>query len=258
MKLLPARLLLALVAVVSMPALAQNIVTVNGKAIPSSRADMFVKQAATQGQADTPELRKMVKERLVESELLAQEAAKLGLAKNADVKDQIEVAQQQVMIKALIDHIKKTEFKDAELKAEYEVAKASFAGRNEVDAHHILVEKEDEAKAIIAKLKAGGKFEEWAKASKDTGSAANGGALGWADPSSYVPEFATALAALQKGKITETPVKSQFGYHVIRLNDTRPVQVPSMEDLKAQLVQGLQQKKFQALMEDLKKKAKIL
>ena len=121
-----------------------------------------------------------------------------------------------------------------------------------------LVEKEADAKAIIAQLKKGGKFEEIAKkSSKDPGSGAKGGDLDWAPAGNYVAEFATALTALTKGKLTETPVKSQFGYHIIRLDDVRDAQLPKLEEVKPQVAQQLQQQKLTQYQDDLRKKAKV-
>ncbi len=257
MNLKPARLLIALLTVVALPVLAQNLAVVNGKKIPSARADAMIKQALTQGQKDTPELRKAAKEQLINQEILFQEAEKQGFATNADVKAQLDQARQSIIIRAMIlDFIKKNPVADADIKGEYDKFKAQ-SGDKEYNARHILVETEDEAKAIIAKLKAGGKFEELAKASKDTGSAANGGSLDWASPSNYVKPFADALVALQKGQVTDTPVKSQFGYHVIKLEDTRAAKIPSLDEVKPQISESLQQKKLQALQENLRKKATI-
>ncbi len=145
---------------------------------------------------------------------------------------------------------------DADIKAEYDKFKAQ-AGDKEYHVRHILVETEDQAKAIIAKLKSGTKFEELAKQSKDPGSAANGGDLDWATPASFVKPFSDAMVALKKGDVTETPVKTQFGYHVIRLDDTRPAKVPTLEEVKPQITEALQQRKLQAYQEELRKKAKI-
>jgi peptidyl-prolyl cis-trans isomerase C len=253
----PARLLVVLLAMAALPAMAQNIAVVNGKSIPSSRADLMVKQAATQGQADTPELRKMVKEELINREVLVQEADKLGLGNSADVKAQLEIARQSLVIRALVgDYVKKHPISDADIKAEYDKFKAT-AGDKEYRARHILVEKEDEAKAIIVKLKAGGKFEDLAKASKDPGSAANGGDLDWASPASFVKPFSDAMVALAKGAYTEVPVKTQFGYHVIKLEDTRAAKVPTLEEVKPQISESLQQKKLQEYQQELRAKAKV-
>ncbi|GAC1409066.1 MAG: peptidylprolyl isomerase [Burkholderiaceae bacterium] len=257
MTLKPARLLGFLFAVLVVPVSAQNLAVVNGKAVPSSRADAMVKQMATQGQQDSPQLRAMVKEELINREILIQEADKQGLASNADVKSQIEIARQSIIIRALVtDYLKKHPISDADIKAEYDRFKAQ-AGDKEYKARHILVEKEDDAKAIIAKLKGGAKFEDLAKQSKDTGSAAKGGDLDWASPASFVKEFSTAMTGLQKGQITETPVKTQFGYHVIRLDDVRTAKIPTLDEVKPQIAESLQQKKLQAFQQELRSKAKI-
>jgi peptidyl-prolyl cis-trans isomerase C len=257
MTLKPARLLMILVAAAAFPAMAQNLAVVNGKPVPSSRADAMIKQLAAQGQQDTPQLRTMVKEELINREILIQEADRLGLGNNPDVKSQLDIARQSIVIRALVaDYLKKHPVTDAEVKAEYDKFK-SQSGDKEYRARHILVEKEEDAKGIIAKLKGGAKFEEMAKQSKDPGSAANGGDLDWASPASYVKPFSDAMVGLQKGQITETPVKTQFGYHVIKLEDVRAAKIPAMEEVKPQIAESLQQKKLQAYQEDLRKKAKI-
>jgi peptidyl-prolyl cis-trans isomerase C len=257
MTLKPARLLVLLLATAAMPAMAQNLAVVNGKPVPSSRADAMIKQMAAQGQQDSPQLRAMVKEELVNREILMQEADKLGLSSSPEVKNQMEMARQSIVIRALVaDYVKKNPVSEADMKAEYDKFKAQ-AGDKEYHARHILVEKEDDAKAIIAKLKAGAKFEDLAKQSKDTGSAANGGDLDWAPPSAFVKPFSDAMTGLQKGQVTETPVQTQFGYHVIKLEDSRPAKVPSFEEVKPQIAESLQQQKLQAYQQELKKKAKI-
>jgi peptidyl-prolyl cis-trans isomerase C len=254
---IPARLLALLLATAALPVMAQNLAVVNGKPVPSSRADAMIKQMATQGQQDSPQLRTMVKEELINREILIQQAEKEGLGNNADVKNQVEIARQSIIIRALVtDYLKKHPVTDAEVKAEYERFKAQ-AGDKEYKARHILVEKEDDAKAIIAKLKGGAKFEELAKQSKDTGSAGNGGDLDWASPASFVKEFSTAMTGLKKGETTDVPVHTQFGYHVIRLDDVRPAKVPTFEELKPQIAESLQQKKLQAYQQELRAKAKI-
>ena len=253
----PARLLVLLAASLAVPALAQNLAVVNGKPIPSSRADALVKQMASQGQTETPELRAMVKEELINREILMQEANKRGLTNSSDVKNQVEMARQSIVIRALVaDYLKKNPVGDAEIQAEYDKYK-SQAGDKEYHARHILVEKEDEARAIIAKLKGGAKFEELAKQSKDPGSASNGGDLDWASPANFVKPFSDAMAALKKGEITQTPVKTQFGFHVIKLEDVRDAKVPALEEVKPQIAEQLQQQKLQAFQQDLKKKAKV-
>lgn len=253
----PARLLVVLLAAVALPVLAQNLAVVNGKKVPSSRVDVMVKQMVAQGQQDSPQLRAMIKEELINREILIQEADKMGLGNTPEVKNQLEIARQSIVIRSLVaDFLKKNPVKDEDIKAEYDKFKAQ-AGDKEYHVRHILVEKEDEAKAIIAKLKSGSKFEDLAKQSKDPGSAAKGGDLDWAAPASYVKPFSDAMIALQKGQITETPVQSQFGFHVIKLEDVRAAKIPALEEVKPQISESLQQKKLQAFQQELRKKAKV-
>lgn len=254
----PARLLLVLITMVAAPAFAQNVATVNGKPIPAAKVEQIVKQVVAQGkQTDSPQLREAIKKDLIAREVMIQEADKQGFGTRAEVKQALENARQSIVINAMLaDYIRKNPVKDAEAKAEYDKYKAQV-GDKEYHARHILVATEDEAKAIIAKLKTGAKFEELAKQQSKDGSAANGGDLDWASPASYVPEFSKAMVALQKGAVTETPVKSQFGYHVIKLEDTRAAKIPAFEEVKQQVTESLQQRKLQAFREDLMKKAKI-
>lgn len=253
----PARLLLALVAALALPAMAQNLAIVNGKPIPSSRADSMIKQLKAQGQPDSPELRSMVREELINREILMQEANRRGVTKDPDVQNQVEIARQSIAIRALVqDYLQKNPVSDAEIQAEYNKFK-SQSGDKEYHARHILVESEAEAKGIIEKLKGGAKFEELAKQSKDPGSAANGGDLDWAPPGAFVKPFSDAMVALQKGQVTQTPVQTQYGYHVIKLEDVREAKLPSMDEVRPHISESLQQQKLQAFQEDLRKKAKI-
>ena len=258
-----AALVFACIALVPTIAAAQNVAVVNNKPIPSAKADAIINQLLKQGQQDSPDLRTAVKEDLVRREILMQEAEKKGLAADPDVQTQLERARQQVLIGALAqDYFKAHAPSDAEVRQQYDILVKETGGK-EYKARHILVEKEADAKAIIAKLKAGGKFEELAKQSKDPGSAANGGDLDWAPASTYVKEFADALTKLPKGQYTQVPVKTQFGYHVIRLDDMRDAKVPSFEEAKPQIAgamqanQQWQQMKFEAMMKDLRDKAKV-
>lgn len=238
--------------------MAQNIAIVNGKPVPKARFDAMMTQILKQGQqARTPDLEAKVKEELVLREIFAQEAEKKGVAQSADYKTQMEFARQSILIQTLFsDFQSKSKESEAELKAEYDQIKAQN-GDKEYRARHILVEKEDEAKALVTQLKAGAKFEDLAKkSSKDPGSAENGGDLDWAAPGNYVPEFSEAMTKLEKGKFTEVPVKSQFGYHIIKLEDTRATQFPPYEEVKAQLQQRNAQAKLAKYREDLRTKAK--
>jgi len=253
----PARLMLALIAVVAAPAFAQNAATVNGKAIPAAKVDQMVKQVVAQGQQpDTPQLREAVKKELISREVMLQEADKQGYGKKPEVTAAIDNARQSITINAMLaDYVKKNPVKDAEIQAEYDKYKAAVGG-TEYHSRHILVATEQEAKDIIAKLKAGGKFEELAKVSKD-GSANNGGDLGWMTPGKLVKPFADAMVALKNGEITQTPVKTEFGFHVIKLEESRPAQIPPLAEVKAQVAEALQQRKIAAYREELLKKAKI-
>ncbi|HYE70556.1 MAG TPA: peptidylprolyl isomerase [Aquabacterium sp.] len=236
---------------------AQNIAIVNGKPVPQARLNTLVQQAERAGQQVTPELQAQAKDQVVLREIFAQEAEKRGIAASADYKAQMELARQSIMIRELFeDYRKKNPVTDAEAKAEYDKFKAQATG-TEYRARHILVEGEDEAKALIAQIKGGAKFEDLAKAkSKDPGSGQNGGDLDFAKPENYVPEFGKAMTALKKGEMTEAPVKSQFGWHIIRLEDTREAQFPEFDQVKPQIQQRLAQAKLQKFQDDLRKSAK--
>lgn len=233
--------------------------TVNGTAISESRVDKLVKQSAAQGQPDNPELRKTIIDQLSMQFLISEEATKKGIDKKPEVLDQLDLTRQSILANAFVeDYLKNSPVSDDILKAEYEKIKAQMTG-SEYKARHILVEKEAEAKDIIAKLRKNpNAFESLAKAkSKDAGSKASGGDLGWFDPRAMVPEFGAAVAKLTKGKFTEEPVKSQFGYHVILLEDSRPKIIPPLDQVKSQLQQQVQQQNLKKLFDDLKAKAKI-
>jgi len=240
---------------------AQNIAVVNGKPVPKARVDTIVsqvqKQAAARNQQVPPDLEKLVRDKVVTDEILSQEAERRGLGATPDFKAQMEIARQSILIGLLSQDIdKKSTVSDADVQKEYDKFKAQASG-TEYKARHILVEKEDEAKAIVAQLKAGAKFEDLAKkSSKDPGSAPNGGDLDFAAPGSYVPEFSQAMTALKKGEYTETPVKTQFGYHIIKLEDTRAAQFPPLADVKPQIQQRLAQQKAAAFRDELRAKAK--
>lgn len=248
----------ALAGALALPAFAQNVAIVNGKAIPKTRVDALAQQIAKSGRPVTPEMQGQLKDEVITREIFVQEAQKRGLDATDDYKNQLELAKQAILIRELIaDFQKNSPVTDADIKAEYDKLVAANAGK-EYRARHILVEKEDEAKAIIASLKKGGKFDEIAKKqSKDPGSGQNGGDLDWANASSYVPEFSQAMVKLTKGQTTEAPVKSQFGFHVIRLDDVREAELPKLDQVKPQIAQQLQQQKLAKFQEDLRGKAKV-
>lgn len=255
---LPALTLATMLGTLTVPAQAQNLAIVNGKPIPMARVDAMAQQFARSGRQITPEMMEELKKAVVDRELLVQEAQKQGLDATPDFKAQMEFTRDSLLIRDLVTNFQKNNpVTDAEIQAEYDKFVTNNAGK-EYHARHILVEKEDEAKAIIAQLKKGAKFETIAKKqSKDPGSGANGGDLDWAAPGNYVKEFSEAMVKLGKGKITETPVKTQFGYHIIRLDDVREAQLPKLEEIKPQVAQQLGQQKMMKFQEDLRAKAKI-
>ena len=234
------------------------VATVNGVAIPRQRAEFVVRQQTARGAQDSDQLRARVREVLVNNEVVVQEANKAGLSKKADVQVQIEMARQEVIVNNFVnDWISKHPISDAEIQTEYERAK-SQTGSTEYKARHILVETEDEAKKIIADLKKGGKFDDLAKASsKDTGSKDRGGDLDWQIPGVFDKTFADAMVGLQKGRMTDAPVRTRFGYHIIQLDDMRPVKIPPLAEVKAQIQQRLVQVKVDKMVADLRAKAKI-
>jgi peptidyl-prolyl cis-trans isomerase C len=239
-------------------AMAQNIAIVNGKAVPKARLELLSQQIAKSGKPITPEMETQIREEVITREVFVQEAEKRGLATTDDFKGQMELARQSIMIRALFaDYEKKNPVTEADTKAEYDKFAAANGGK-EYKVSHILVEKEAEALAIIASLKKGGVFADIAKKqSKDPGSGAKGGDLDWANPSSYVPEFSEAMLKLSKGQSSDTPVKSQFGYHIIRVDDIRNAELPAYEQVKPQIAQQMAQQKIAAFQQELRTKAKV-
>lgn len=239
-------------------AAAQNVAIVNGKAVPSARVEVLAQQIAASGRPVDEAVRAQLKEEVVLREIFMQEAQKRGIAASEEYKTQMELARQTILIRALFaDHQKKNPVTDAEARAEYDKFAAANAGQ-EFRARHILVEKEDEAKAIIASIKKGAKFEDIArKQSKDPGSGSNGGDLDWAAAGSYVTEFSEAMVKLGKGEMTQEPVKSQFGWHIIRVDDVRQAQLPDFEEIKPQIAQQMQQQKLADFQKTLREKAKV-
>src|SRR5688572_11783149 len=231
---------------------------VNGVTIPQSRIDAMNKELNAQGQPDNAERQQAVRDELVNREVLAQAAAKRGLDKNADIAAQMEMARQAVLVRALFENeVKTNPVSDADLARQYEQFKGSM-GTNEYKVAHILVDKEEDAKQIIDQLNKGGDFAKIAKErSKDPGSKDTGGDLDWGPSARYVKPFSDAVTTQQKGKISAAPVKTDFGYHVIRVDDVRPLKVPEFSEVKEQLRQRADQQQIQRMVVDLRQKAKI-
>jgi peptidyl-prolyl cis-trans isomerase C len=261
-RILAAALLIPGLALAQLPekkaAKPKPIATVNGVPVPQSRADFLMQQQMQRGGADTEQMRGMVREELVNRELLMQEAQKTGVAKQPEVQTQLDMARQEIIVSAYLrDWVRKHPITDAEVQKEYDKAKAQH-GDKEYKARHILVDTEDEAKALIAQLKKGGKFEDLAaKSSKDTGSAQRGGDLDWNVPATYDKQFAEAMVKLEKGKHTETPVRTRFGFHVIQLDDVRPARFATLAEVKPRIQQRLAQNRVEELVKGLRAKAKI-
>jgi peptidyl-prolyl cis-trans isomerase C len=242
------------------PAAAQgaNIATVNGVGVPRARQDLLMQQQGSRGMPDNEQTRAMVREELINREVLAQEAQKSGVAKTPEVQAQLEMARQEVVVSAYIrDWVRKNPVTDSDVQKEYERAKAQ-AGEKEYKARHILVESEDQAKNLIAELKKGGKFDELAsKNSKDPGSAPRGGDLDWNVPSTFDRQFSDAMVKLEKGKYTEAPVHTRFGFHIIQLDDVRPVKFPTLSELRQRISQQITQNRIEELVKSLRAKANV-
>ncbi|THT99685.1 peptidylprolyl isomerase [Lampropedia puyangensis] len=243
----------------ALPASAQTLATVNGVAIPEARYNFFIEQFEQSGRPKTPELEAQVKEELIRRAVFEQAASKLKLEDSKEFKEEMDLARQTFLIRALFQKYQKDHpVTEAAIKAEYDKFVAANKGQ-EYNSAHILVDKEDDAKAIIAELKKDPKkFESIAKEkSKDPGSGAKGGELGWSRPDAYVPEFADALKKLKKGEITQEPVKTQFGYHILQLKDLRDSKPPELSAVKSQIEETLAQQQLTEYQEKLYKEAKI-
>ena len=235
------------------------VATVNGKAIQQSLVDLVVRQGASSGRPDTPETRQAIVDQLTMQAVVADAAVGKGLDKSEGIAEQIDAVRQSILANAYVqDFMKNNPVTEDSLKAEYERIKATITG-SEYKARHILVEKEAEARDIIARLKKDpGAFAKLARErSKDDGSKGNGGDLGWFDLAGMVPEFGAAVSKLEKGKITDEPVKTQFGYHVIQLEDSKPIEAPPFDEVKPNLAPQVQQQALKKHLDDLKTKAKI-
>lgn len=252
--------MLAAACTLALPAFAQNVATVNGKPITQQSVDQFVKLLITQGATDSPQLREQVKQEMINRQVFVQTAEKDGIAKQPDVQTEIELARQGILVRALMaDQLAKHPISPDQVKAEYEKIKQQQSGKLEYKVSHILVADEKAANDLLAQLK--GKKASFAdlakKNSKDPGSAEKGGDLGWAPPTNYVQPFADAVTHLKKGEMVDKPVQTQFGWHIIRVDDTRPVEFPPMDQVSPQIEEMLRQQTLAAYQKDLREKAKV-
>lgn len=239
---------------------AQNgaaLAKVNGVTVPADRLELLVKAQTAQGQKDSPEMRNRIREALITNEMLVQEATKKGLDKAPETLTQLQLNRMEILANAYVqDYVKRNPVSEDAIKKEYERVRGQV-GEKEYKAHHILLKSEDEAKQVIAEIKKGGNFEKVAAAKSEDSSKSNGGDLGWNGPERYVPAFGDALKKLKKGQMTETPVQTQFGWHVIRLDDERVRKFPTLEEVRPQVVQQLQTQQVNKMISDLRAKTKI-
>ena len=234
------------------------VAKVNGVSIPQAKLDAIIKARAAGKQPDTPEIRAAIRDTLINQEVVAQEAVKKGIDKNPEVAAQLDLQRQETLVNAFVQEYMKTNpVTDDVMRKEYERIKPTIPAK-EYKARHILVDKEDEAKEITAQIKKGGSFEKIAaEKSKDTGSKGKGGDLDWGPAGRYVKPFGEALAKLKKGQMTDAAVQTEFGWHVIRLDDERATKVPTFEEAKPQIQQMLQGQAVQKMLADLRTKAKV-
>ncbi len=245
---------------IAIPVYAQNVATVNGKAISQDSVDQFVSLLITQGAQDSPELRSQVKQEIINRTVAVQAAEKANLHKQAAVKQEIELARQGILVRALMaDHLKKNPITDAKIQAEYDAIKKEQAGKHEYKLRHILVEDQKKAEELTASIKSKKvTFDAAAKKdSIDPGSGKNGGELGWGPSSNYVPEFAKAVESMKKGDMTTEPVQSQFGWHIIQVEDVRDIAFPDLAEVKPQIEEMLRQQELASFQENLMKSADI-
>lgn len=256
---LPALLMALTGTFIALPAVAaESAATVNGKAIPESRLDFLVKEQTEHGLKDSPQLRDAIRNTMINRELVRQQAVKLGLDKRRDVRIQMDLAREQVLVNAYIDDIlKKNPPSTASLRRDYDRFKQAMGDR-EYHVHQILVKSESEATSLIAQLKKGASFEKLAdKESLDPASRTHGGDLGWQPIGRFVKPFADAIEKMKKGEVADKPVHSPFGWHVIRLDGERPYHAPSFEKMRPALEHEAQQQQINKAMADLREKAKI-
>lgn len=236
----------------------EAIAKVNGVPVPKARLDYMMFQQKSRGAPDNEQMRERVREELVNREVLQQQAQRAGFAKKPEVQTQVDMARQEIIVGAYLrDWVQKHPVSDAEVQKEYEKARAQ-AGNKEYKARHILVEDEELAKKLIGELKKGAKFDELAaQNSKDPGSKDRGGDLDWNVPAAFDKNFSEAMVKLEKGKFTETPVHTRYGFHIIQLDDVRDTRFPALAEVKPRIQQQLMQQKIEGLVRDLRAKAKV-
>jgi peptidyl-prolyl cis-trans isomerase C len=235
----------------------ESVATVNGKAITKSEFDLYVANVGQQAGREIPaEQRAELLDQYIGMKLAAAEAEKAGVAKEKKVEDQLALARLNVVVDAgLQKYLEAHPVSDAELKPEYDAQVAQMP--REYHARHILVEDKDTADAIVKQLKGGADFAKLAETKSKDSSNKSGGDLGWFTLDTMVKEFSEAVVKLEPGKITEVPVHSQFGWHVIKLEEARAPNAPAFDQVKDRVKMLVQRKKLQTYLEDLRKNAKV-
>jgi len=245
---------------IAAPVYAQTVATVNGQAITQANLDQFVSLLISQGAKDSPELREQVKQEMVHRQVAVQAAEKAGLDKQAAVKQELELARQGILVRALMsDYLKKNPVTDAKIQAEYDQIKKQQDGKQEYKLRHILVKDQKAAEDLTTQINSKKvTFDAAAKKNSiDPGSGKNGGELGWGPATNYVPEFAHAIESMKKGQMTAKPVQTQFGWHIIQVEDTRPIKFPELAEVKPQIEEMLRQQALADYQQQLLKSATI-
>ncbi|KAF7600333.1 MAG: peptidylprolyl isomerase [Candidatus Dactylopiibacterium carminicum] len=233
------------------------VAKVNGTTITADVAELMIQEQLSQGAPNNEELRQAVRNELIQREVLAQEARRLGFEKRNNVAARLTLTRQGVLVGGYIDDwMRKNPISDAALQAEYGRLSAAMAP-NEYQVRHIQTEKEDAARTIIQKLQSGSRFEDLAKESIDEGSRDKGGEIGWISPRGVPEAFAKAIESLEKGKFTPTPVQTPFGFHVIKLEDVRKSTPPKFEEVREEIRSRLSQQQLNKHIQELVAKAKV-
>uniref|UniRef100_E6QS63 Putative PpiC-type peptidyl-prolyl cis-trans isomerase n=1 Tax=mine drainage metagenome TaxID=410659 RepID=E6QS63_9ZZZZ len=230
---------------------------VNGSPIPQAELNALEQDRTAQGQPVNDQIAAALRESLIDGEILAQQAVKQGLDQDSNLQMRLKLAKTQMLAQAfLANYVKAHPITEAAMKAEYDRAKTA-AGDKEYEVEHILVASEGDARKIIAQLNQKAKFETLAKKDSKDSTAQNGGNLGWVTPAGLVKPFSDAMVQLKKGEYTKEPVKTQFGWHVIRLVDIRELKFPPYDQVKAQVRAGLEQQEVKKEIADLRAAAKV-
>jgi peptidyl-prolyl cis-trans isomerase C len=234
------------------------LATVNGIAIPESLMEQNVRANVAQGQRDTPELRQLLKDELINREILAQEATKLGLDKTAEAKTQLAQLRQTLMVELLLtDMRKKNPITDVKIKAEYDRMIGALKDQQQYKVGLIVTSTEDEAKAILARLNKGESFQKIAEQSSIDPSKAKGGDVGWVLPAQILPAISNVLVNLKKCSVAVAPIRTQAGWNIIKLQDQRNYQPPGLNEAKNDLRQALLQQQRAEFVKRLREGAKI-